>query len=89
MVALPKVLWFRCGGDVWAGRTQRQKSSQWRDPNEPTVTFPKYKCWRCSHEWEGWSFDGKGERTGPTCPNCGNRYLTWLNYEAMRRVNFT
>lgn len=40
----------------------------------------QYKCQKCTHEFS--------RPPHPvTCPDCGSRYVDWVNYEEWRKVH--
>lgn len=42
-----------------------------------TNTSAKFKCMRCENIYHDFP--------GPTkCPNCGNSYVEWINYEDLK-----
>lgn len=50
--------------------------------------LPKYECWHCKQNWQGWSKDALGRDCHPfACPKCLNYnspYMTWLNYKEFK-----
>lgn len=51
------------------------------------MTLGEFKCCRCDHEFK--SVHGAGrDNHYVDCPECGHKYVEWLNYEAMKKSNF-
>lgn len=53
---------------------------------QPLKWGAKYKCVKCEHEFVGYPGNDQNWMTpnnpDPTqCPECGNIYVQWLNYE--------
>lgn len=47
-----------------------------------------YRCCTCQFEWREVPGCGSPKRVRlPTCPNCGNLYFKWLNFEGWRQRN--
>lgn len=52
------------------------------------MKLAKFRCWRCSYEWEdrpgstdSLNIDDQGRPLPRTCRRCGHLYMAWLNYE--------